>query len=106
MKIAYPLIASLALATLPGCGSSIAGYCADGCDCAGCNDDKRAECEDHFEDIQRNAENDGCEDRFDAYMDCKISELECRSGRVDDDGCESEYTALIRCSRPFIPFIF
>lgn len=98
MKLAYSLIAIALTSGIAGCGNSISGYCDDVCDCKGCSDDEHDECVDTNEDIERRAEEEGCEDQYDDFFDCQNDEFECRSGgRVDDDGCESESVTLLRC---------
>jgi hypothetical protein len=98
LKIAYSLMTVVALASLSGCGPSASGYCEDKCDCTGCSDNELDECVDNLEDLERSAEDEGCDDQWDDYLTCLDDELECRSGgTVDEDGCERKFLTLLSC---------
>lgn len=89
----------LALALLPGCGSSAQSVCSDVCECVGCSENEEQDCVDAVEDQQQEAEAEGCGDQVSALVDCYGSELECRDGDVIDvDGCDSEEEAVSDCS--------
>jgi hypothetical protein len=90
------LLLSLSLAPL-ACGPSAASYCAKLCDCAGCNEQQRAECEDSIEDLEKQASEADCSSEFDAVLSCNDAELECVDGNPDNDGCEAEEEALSEC---------
>lgn len=97
MKILYSLIAIVALAALPGCGDSIEDLCDDVCDCTGCSDREYDECIDTYEDLERDAEREGCEDAFDELLSCSSDEFECHGGDVDIDGCNGELADYDHC---------
>ncbi|WP_437736554.1 hypothetical protein [Sorangium sp. So ce1335] len=99
MKLASSFTVAVALALLPGCGSSISSLCEDKCDCTGdCSPDDLDDCIDNLEDIEREAEEQGCEDQFDAAMSCVEDEFACRSRGVDVDGCRPEIDNLGGCT--------
>jgi hypothetical protein len=101
LKFAYPLMAVIALAALPGCGSPDGGWCGDVCDCTGdCSPNDLDDCEYRFEDAEKNAEKEDCEDRFDDAVDCLNDELVCRNGDADlnAERCADELDRLIRCT--------
>jgi hypothetical protein len=97
------LAACLALgapALLTGCGASVADYCEQLCDCEGCSDNELDECIDEGEDVQDDAEREGCDDQFDELISCLDDEAECRGDDFDADGCESEEDNLDDCLGP------
>ncbi|WP_437680392.1 hypothetical protein [Sorangium sp. So ce131] len=99
MKLAYSFTLAVALAAIPGCGSSISGLCEDKCDCTGdCSPDDEDDCIDNLEDAERAAVEEGCEDQFDEAIACVESEFECRGGDVDIDGCSREGENLASCA--------
>jgi hypothetical protein len=98
MKGLYLLTLGLALAAA-GCGGSASSLCNDLCDCTGCSDNELDDCVDDVEDQIKEAEDEGCSDQADAYIDCLSSEFECRDSEVDVDGCDSESEELGKCLR-------
>lgn len=99
MKLACSFTVALALAALPGCGSSLTGLCDDACDCTGdCSPDRHDNCIDDLEDAERLAYERGCEEQFDEAVACLEDEFACRSGVVDIDGCSTPLQALTRCA--------
>lgn len=97
LKNIYALFTVVFLAALPGCGPSISSMCDDICECEGCSDDELDDCIDEGEDLEREVENEGCEDQFDDYLDCASEELECHDSRASFDGCGSELESLGNC---------
>lgn len=97
MKITYSLLAIVALVALPGCGTSVADLCDDICECTGCSDREYDECVDEGEDIERDVEDEGCEDEFDEYLACASDEFECHGDDYDLDGCGNENEDLGQC---------
>ena len=84
--------------TLSGCGYSVADFCDDACDCEGCSDAEYDECIDDFEDAERKAEREGCDDQFDELMSCIDDEFRCVDGDdIDVDGCDDELENLEDC---------
>ena len=96
MKGLFLVTLGLALAAA-GCGGSASSLCNDYCDCVGCSDNELDECIDDFEDDQKEAEDEGCGDQYQAYADCLSSELECRDSEVDADGCDNEAEEVGKC---------
>jgi hypothetical protein len=80
-----------------GCGGSIAAICEEMCDCEGCSEDELDECIDEGEDIERLADNEGCEDQFDEFVACTDDEAVCRGDDFEADGCEQELDDLDDC---------
>jgi hypothetical protein len=97
------LCVSLFVVTVPfvfvggGCGSSVSAYCEKLCECVGCNESERAECEDEISDSQRVAEEAGCGSQFDDALSCVDAEFVCTDGAAESDGCDSELDALAKC---------
>jgi hypothetical protein len=99
LKLAYSFTVALALAALPGCGSSLSSLCDDACDCTGdCSPDRRDNCVDDLEDAEQMALDAGCEDQFDEAIACIEDEFACRSGAVDIDGCSAPLQDLTTCA--------
>jgi len=89
---------SLAAAQLGlGCGTSASAVCDEICDCVGCSENEHENCIDDFEDAERVAENEGCDDQYEEYLSCFDEEIQCRSSELDVDGCESEAESLSKC---------
>lgn len=82
----------------PGCGSSIGSYCDQVCECVGCSESERTDCADSLEDLQKAADDDGCGDKFQDYLSCVNSELECKDDQFSADGCDAEAEAFGECS--------
>ena len=81
-----------------GCGTSAGSICDEVCDCQGCSDADYDDCIDEIEDAEGDAEDEGCEDEFDTYLDCLDEELACRDNdQIDADGCEDEGKELAEC---------
>jgi hypothetical protein len=98
LKLACSFTVALALAMLPGCGTSISGMCEDTCDCTGdCSPNDEEDCVDDLEDIERDAAAEGCEEQFDEALSCLDDEFACRGGAVDADGCNAEVDNLDGC---------
>ncbi|AUX21660.1 hypothetical protein SOCEGT47_021470 [Sorangium cellulosum] len=99
MKLAYPFTLAVALAMLPGCGSTLTGLCEDKCDCTGaCSPDDEDDCIDNLEDAERAAIEEGCEDQFDEAIACMDDEFECRGRSIDVDGCSRPLENLSSCA--------
>jgi len=85
-----------------GCGgSSVASYCDQMCDCAGCTDDQRAACVDGLDESRDVAGSSGCLEAWDAHIACVNAEAQCSSGALATDGCETESDALYACGASF-----
>lgn len=88
------LAASLALVvTTAGCGSSFEDLCDDACDCEGCSDATYDLCVDYGETYEELAEDYGCEDEFDDYIECLRDTATCIAGDYDlhEEQCEHEW---------------
>jgi hypothetical protein len=84
---------------LPGCsGASVANLCDRVCECTGCSDLEYEDCIDDGEDLEKAAEEAGCNDAWEDYLSCIDEELECNDGDVKVDGCLSEIGALGNCA--------
>jgi hypothetical protein len=94
-------LAMLAVSSLagPSCGGGgdVGAVCDAVCECTGCSDSERDDCEDDGEDILQEAEAAGCEDEADAYLECVEDELECKDDRIHVDGCEVVSEELEEC---------
>ena len=88
---------TLAASGVTACGGSIGGICDEICDCEGCSDSEYDDCVDEFEDVERNADREGCLDQYDDVIACIDEEIECRSGDIDYDGCGPEQKDLNDC---------
>jgi hypothetical protein len=100
VSLSSVLAACLALgapALLTGCGASVADYCEQMCDCEGCSDNQLDDCIDEGEDVEDDAEREGCDDQFDELISCLDDEAECRGDDFDADGCEEEEDDLDDC---------
>jgi len=74
---------------LCGCGASIESYCEDICDCVGCSAPDLDECIEGGEEFAAEAEDHGCADEWDEYLDCSVDTLECEDGEaIFDESCE------------------
>ena len=80
-----------------GCGYSVSSLADDICECEGCSDNRYDEVLDFYEDAEREAENEGCEDQFDDYLSCAGEELECHESEAHFDGCGSEERSFFNC---------
>jgi hypothetical protein len=84
---------------LPGCsGASVANLCDRLCECEGCSESEYEDCVDTGEDLEKAAEEAGCNDAWEDYVACTDEELECNDGVVKVDGCLSEIGALGTCA--------
>lgn len=81
-----------------GCGTSASSICSDVCDCEGCSEDEEKDCVDDVEDLQKDAEEEGCEDQVQELLDCYANELECKDSEASFDGCDSEAKSLNNCA--------
>jgi hypothetical protein len=85
------LLLTSVLVVLTGCGPSVKGLCDDLSD--ECTEPvPEADCRDQGEDLEDRAEAAGCEDVFDAYLECLDAELcgwreGCATVRDDLDAC-------------------
>ena len=81
------------LVSLPGCGTSFEDLCDDACDCEGCNDATYDLCVEYGETYEELAEDYGCEDEFDDYVECLIDTATCidRDYDLHEDQCEHEW---------------
>lgn len=88
----------------PGCGPSSGSFCDKICDCTGCSEVERTDCVDSVDDAQKAANDEGCNDQYNAYFSCMNSELSCTAGVLDADGCDAEIDAVSKCMGSFIGF--
>jgi hypothetical protein len=74
---------------LCGCGASIKSFCEDTCDCEGCSDAALEECIEEGEELAAEAEEQGCGDEWDDFLDCGDDSFECEEGNATfDESCE------------------
>lgn len=97
MKNTLVLLLALALPASAGCGYDAGDLCDDLCDCEGCSDPEYDDCVDNVEDSEREADYQGCLDRYDDLMSCLGDEFRCTQGRADYDGCDPEWTRYFQC---------
>lgn len=90
------VVVPLMLGSAPSC-SPFGGLIDDICDCEGCSDGRYDDYVDEYEDAERDADNEGCLDQFDDYVDCASEELECRESVAYFDGCGSEQRSYYNC---------
>jgi len=90
-------LATVVVLSASGCGTSASSLCRDICDCQGCSEVQEQDCVDDIEDVEKNAEDEGCADQADELLSCYGDQLECREGNVDADGCDAENDALNNC---------
>jgi hypothetical protein len=96
---ALALLGALAVVPSYGCGSLYADRCDAVCQCEGCSDRDRTEC-----DIQVDAEVAvagayDCVELLDLYYECQLQEYECNDGRYRDDNqrCSREREEYAEC---------
>jgi hypothetical protein len=82
---------------ISGCGTSSAAVCDLVCDCTGCSNREYDDCVDDLDDLERDAEDDGCTAEYDDLMDCLGDELDCDDDRVDIGRCDGELEDLAEC---------
>lgn len=80
-----------------GCGTSSEAVCDQVCDCTGCSNREYDDCVDDLDDLERDAEDDGCTAEHDDLMDCLGDELDCDDDRVDIGRCDGELEDLAEC---------
>lgn len=87
-------------AVLTGCGTSIEDLCEEYCDCEGCSDAELDECIEEGQHMEEMAEDVGCGDEWDDYVDCISDHATCDNGdwEVEDESCEEEFES---CEDPY-----
>ncbi len=88
-----------------GCESSVGSYCVARCDCQGCSQQEREDCNDDVEDSLRLAEHDDCTSEFNDYLSCYSGEGSCTNGAWIAATCTSKGTLLRNCSSRSATFV-
>lgn len=88
-KIAPVFMLMLVAGAYTACGGpSPRALCEDACECIGCSNSELEACVEELEEDQDRAEEAGCADEYDAYLDC-LGGFECDGGDVEvPDECE------------------
>lgn len=97
MKLAALALAWAAL-LVASCGPSASPYCEAACDCMGCDDRARNDCNDTLGDARHRADLSSCSGAFDAYVACVADGLTCTASVPTVTGCDAEEDALYECA--------
>ena len=92
------LVAGLLAAMPLGCGSSAESVCDAKCECEYCSDRDYDLCVDYYEAWEYDAERWGCEDVYDAWMDCQEDSWYCDRGDFESN-CGHIRSDLEHCTR-------
>jgi hypothetical protein len=83
----------------PACsGNPAAGLCRDVCNCEGCSNSEEEDCIEAADEAQADAEDEGCTEEFDAYVECREDGFKCDGDSATfTESCERESADLADC---------
>jgi hypothetical protein len=84
-------------------GASISDVCERAAECEGYTQERVDDCIEEGEKLERAADNAGCGDTWDDYVDCIDANLVCEDGDAEVDGCDAEEKALTQCGTTTSP---
>jgi hypothetical protein len=97
---AVPVLVAL---TLGGAGagvgcSSESAFCEAFCACEQCDDSAREQCHTELSSSRSYARSSGCEEEYEAYLDCGTEEGTCVAATYAiQEQCAAEYSAFSTC---------
>jgi hypothetical protein len=86
----------LLFANTTGCGPSASSICSDIDECVGLSNRDFEDCVDDIEDLERDADREGCLEEYDEALLCFEDTFRCRDDRVETR-CGDEVQDLNRC---------
>lgn len=84
------------ITTSAGCGPSASSICSDIDECVGLSERDFDDCVDDIEDLERDADREGCLEEYDEALLCFEDTYRCDDDRVETR-CEDENEDLARC---------
>ena len=89
-----------------GCGGvSVSSICQEVCACQRCTSNDLADCEKDGHEAEQRAEDAGCGNQFDDFLDCVKANVRCESDKATFDGCNTEALTLDSCAKGSTPLL-